>query len=322
GTAQAGAGLEAGLNITYERGKFRFMAKAGFCWGVGAKGKVSGEIDASLVVEFIKWVAYQLRHVNYQRLDFIGADAFQAISDIIYTVVLTGEKIENFLARSTAAISILAQEKYQKIKNDIEDSFERGKLTARINSNSSILKYATPEAKGALLYLLTENGIVDDLDPRNATSPISPDAWRLGGLPNRKQAIIRVFEWVQSKAEFNCVMQRVTPTISVVEIPFGDKAARTAEGKARVYGFLDAGEIDRDSLLGNRFTTSDYDNDLQRIYEQLPDKAPKGGRLVRNRVDEYFSQVRQSVAPEFYKPCNNPTNIICSPDDNDIKSIA
>ncbi|MCK0746639.1 hypothetical protein, partial [Chromohalobacter nigrandesensis] len=317
-TAQAGAGFEGGLNISYDAGKFKFMAKAGFCWGVGAKGKVSGEIDASLVVEFIKWVAYQLRHVNYRRLDFIGAEAFRTISNIIYMTVVTGERIEDYLNYTAVRISAMAREKYLQVKNGIEQGLERGNLTSRINADPEMLKYASPEAKGALLYLLTTTSVIDEVDLRNAVSPLDRDAYRFGALPNRKRAIIRAFEWVQSKAEFDCVMQRVTPAITANEIAQKDKKASQEEGEKRVYEFLDMGEKERIEKLPylSRAYTSDYNNDLRRIYEDLPPVAPKGGRMVRNRVEEYFTQVQQQISPEFYKPCNNPTQAICRPDEN------
>ncbi|WP_110640943.1 hypothetical protein [Salinicola sp. CPA57] len=321
GTVQAGAGLEGGLNITYERGKFKFMAKAGFCWGVGAKGKVSGEIDASLVAEFIKWVAYQLRHVNYRKLDFVGAQAFSTISNIIYLAITAEEQLEEALNKTYAEISLQAKEVYEKIDASVSKSLNRGALTSRINSDPDMLKYTTPEAKGALLYLLTDASLIDRADHRNYDLTYD-DLIRAGILPSRKRAIIRVFEWVQSRAEFDCVMQRVTPAISAEDIPTGEKTARRKEGEKRVYEFLNAGENDRDSLFEGRFTTSDYDNDLRNIYNDLPGEAPKGGRLVRNRVEEYFTQVEERVAPGFYTPCNNTTEAICLPSHTNRTSIA
>ncbi|MCM2130783.1 hypothetical protein [Larsenimonas rhizosphaerae] len=314
-TAQAGGGFEGGLQIGYRQGKFTFMAKAGFCWGVGAKGKVSGEVDKDLVLEFIKWTAYQLRHVNFQRLDFIGAEAFQAISNLVYLVIITGEQVENFLDETAAAISITAQEKYEEIKASIERGIERGELTSRINADPDVLKYASPEAKGALLYLLTTSTIVDEMDWRNAASPFDRDAWRFGALPNRKRAIIRVFEWVQSKAEFDCVMERVAPAITVTELSSGDKKVRKKEGEEKIYGFLGMGERERIESLPefSKLYTSDYGNDLRRIYEDLPEVAPKGDRMVSNRVEEYFTQIEQKVTPNFYTPCNNSTDIIFLP---------
>ncbi len=320
-TAQVGGGFEGGLEISYTAGKFKFMAKAGFCWGVGAKGKVAGEIDKGLLLEFIKWVAYQLRHVNYQRLGFISDGAFQTISNIIYTVILTGEEIEDLLADTAAAVAIQAGKKYQEIKDGIDNGLERGNLTARINNDPDILKYATPEAKGAILYLLSDSNVMDYGDPRNYTSDL--DLIRLGELPNRKRAIIKVFEWVQSKAEFDCVMQRVKAHIIVEEIlTIQEKKSRKAEGEARIYGFLNRGESDRNTWHESYLTTSDYDNDLRRIYRDLPSTAPKGDRLVKNNVQEYFSQLRQGVAPDFYKPCNNNTEINCLPSNSEIASIA
>ncbi|MDR9426314.1 MAG: hypothetical protein RI567_13685, partial [Marinobacter sp.] len=49
---QAGLGAEATLNISYRNGKFRILAKAAFCFGVGPKGKLVLEVDAGLIWEF------------------------------------------------------------------------------------------------------------------------------------------------------------------------------------------------------------------------------------------------------------------------------
>ncbi|MGS0467988.1 hypothetical protein ACU8V3_13270 [Cobetia marina] len=311
-TAQVGGGFEGGLEISYTAGKFKFMAKAGFCWGVGAKGKVAGEIDKSLLLEFIKWVAYQLRHVNYRRLDFIGAEAFETLSNFIYIAMATGEKLEDLMEYTLLQTRAKANEIYQGMKEDVTQGLNRGELTSRINSDADILMYATPEAKGALLYLLTDASLVDISDYRNYSFDL--DLLRLGSLSNRKRAIIRVFEWVQSKAEFDCVMQRVKSNVSVSEIPTEEeKVSRKSEGESRVYGFLNIGESDRDTWHENQYTTSDYDNDLRRIYNDLPDEAPKGAPLVKNNVHEYFTQVKQKTAPGFYIPCNNKTENICTP---------
>ncbi|UTV87793.1 hypothetical protein KDX00_04735 [Cobetia amphilecti] len=317
-TAQVGGGFEGGLEISYTAGKFKFMAKAGFCWGVGAKGKVAGEIDKGLLVEFIKWVAYQLRHVNYQRLDFVGTEAFRVISNMIYLAVVVGEEVEKYLDYTAARIDAMAEEMYDKVKANIENGLERGELTSRINSDPDVLKYASPEAKGALLYLLTTSSMVDEVDWRNSVSPLDYDAYRFGALPSRKRAIIRVFEWGQSKAEFDCVMQRVTPSVTMTEIVSKDKEARKKDGEKRVYTFLDMGEGERSNQFPelSKIYTSDYNNDLRRIYDDLPWEAPKGGRMVRNRVAEYFTQVDQIVVPEFYTPCNNSTELKCFPEED------
>src|SRR5690554_4453536 len=87
--------------IRYENGKFRLSAKAGFCLGVGARGKLDFEVDGSLVLEFAKWVYHQLKNINYRRLFFIDDDAFHALSNIILMSVAFGNELkDNMLARA------------------------------------------------------------------------------------------------------------------------------------------------------------------------------------------------------------------------------
>ncbi|WP_164999563.1 hypothetical protein [Salinicola tamaricis] len=159
------------------------------------------------MAEFIKWVAYQLRHVNYRKLDFIGAQAFSTISNILYLAITAEEQLEEALNKTYAEISLQAKEVYEKIDASVSKSLNRGALTSRINSDPDMLKYTTPEAKGALLYLLTDASLIDRADHRNYDLTYD-DLIRAGILPSRKRAIIRVFEWVQSRAEFDCIMQR------------------------------------------------------------------------------------------------------------------
>ncbi|WP_141103688.1 hypothetical protein [Cobetia sp. QF-1] len=108
-------------------------------------------------------------------------------------------------------------------------------------------------------------------------------------------------------------MQRVAPSVTINEIVSKDKESRKKDGEKRVYNFLDMGGGERSDQfpeLSNIYT-SYYNNDLRRIYDDLPWEAPKGGRMVRNRVVEYFTQVDQIVVPVFYTPCNNSTEIMC-----------
>ncbi|WP_428960173.1 hypothetical protein ACQR53_05875 [Xanthomonas oryzae] len=61
----AGAGASAQLNIYYAQGKFRVKASARLCWGVGAKGAIDFVVDAEGMLEFVKWVYYQLAHAGF-----------------------------------------------------------------------------------------------------------------------------------------------------------------------------------------------------------------------------------------------------------------
>ncbi|OLG48073.1 DNA repair protein, partial [Xanthomonas oryzae pv. oryzae] len=68
----AGAGASAQLNIYYAQGKFRVKASARLCWGVGAKGAIDFVVDAEGMLEFVKWVYYQLAHAGFKTLVYMA----------------------------------------------------------------------------------------------------------------------------------------------------------------------------------------------------------------------------------------------------------
>ncbi|PPK53123.1 hypothetical protein, partial [Marinobacter persicus] len=94
---QVGVGAESTFKINYAAGKFRIVAKAGFCFGIGAKGKLTLEVDADLIWEFAQWVAYQLKNINYERLEFIDEEAFEALSNILVIALQNGRELKDYI---------------------------------------------------------------------------------------------------------------------------------------------------------------------------------------------------------------------------------
>lgn len=287
---QIGIGGEATLKISYQGGKFRILAKAALCYGVGAKGKLTLEVDATLIYEFAKWVAYQLKSIDYSRLDFIESDAYEVLSDIIVMAIQYGEDLHKFMLETSDLVRDFAAQSFNELQQSLEAAGERGELVQRINQNPNILRYTTPDAKGALLYRLMQVNAFDNTNIDNRTTDVSDiNFWRFGYMTNRKRAIINVFTWVQSKEEYKNVMQRITPSI-------GKKVSST-EGESSLLEFLSRGEL---PLL-----SSDYPGNLQRFYKQLREKANKGSPIIRNDMTEYLTQ--NNIDPSFNKPCFNAT---------------
>lgn len=296
GAIRVGAGAEAGLKVYYEYGKFRFMAKASLCWGVGAKGKVQLEVDAGLIYEFLKVVAYQLKNVDYKKLEFIEDEAFKALSNMIVLALQTGEAINNFMYNAGVAVEQKLKNFWEAVESEKEASDKRGDLVERINNNPDILKYSTPDAKGFILYRLIQINSFDLVEGKNRTWDYEDiNFWRFGFMTERKRAIINIFSWVQSKEDFDNVMQRVKPNISDINIS-------SNEGKKMVLDFLSKGE--------RVFLSSNYGNNLKRFYGSLKDRASKGSKIVKNDMADYLTQ--NDIDNDFYTPCFNNTECIKS----------
>ncbi|WP_444985486.1 hypothetical protein [Halomonas mongoliensis] len=142
--ALAGAGGMADFFIRYENGKFRLSAKAGFCLGVGARGKLDFEVDGSLVLEFAKWVYHQLKNINYRRLFFIDDDAFHALSNIILMSVAFGNELkDNMLARADDIAEDVGNF-FVSISEQSAAAEQRGRLAKSINRNPDPALFMRP----------------------------------------------------------------------------------------------------------------------------------------------------------------------------------
>ncbi|KAA0020813.1 hypothetical protein F0A16_03260 [Salinicola corii] len=292
---QIGIGGEATLKISYQGGKFRIFARAALCYGVGAKGKLILEVDATLIYEFAKWVTYQLKNINYKKLDFIDAVTFEALSNMLTLAVQTGEDIKEFMYDSALEIQNTATAMLSALESSIEAASERGELVERINANPDILRYTTPDSKGALLYRLMQRNAFDNLDGSNRTTDITDkNFWRFGYMTQRKRAIIRTFTWIQSQEEYHSVMKRIKSSQT-------EKNLTINEGEEKLLRFLALGETG--------WWSSHYADNLKRFYNALRPKASKGEPIVRNDMTEYLTQLE--VSPAFEKPCFNTT--LCKP---------
>ncbi|OLI44323.1 DNA repair protein, partial [Xanthomonas oryzae pv. oryzae] len=149
----AGAGASAQLNIYYAQGKFRVKASARLCWGVGAKGAIDFVVDAEGMLEFVKWVYYQLAHAGFKTLVYMAETAFMALSQLLFMAIAKDTTIGQQLASSTAAIGIALRE----LMDSLEKAENRQKLVQSINKKPAWLIYATPETRGMLLYALTRH---------------------------------------------------------------------------------------------------------------------------------------------------------------------
>ncbi|WP_447594077.1 DNA repair protein [Stenotrophomonas rhizophila] len=224
----AGAGAKAQLTILFNSGKFRVRASARLCWGVGAKGAVDFAVDAAGMIEFAKWIYYQLAHAGFKLLTYIAQDAFQALSKIMFLVIAEKSTVGQYLAGNVEAIDAV----FDVLQAKLERAEARSKLVERINKKPDWLVYATPETRGMLLYAITRH--YAETHARNAPSvEMGIGDLQVHALPAHKQAILNIMLPVSTRPEWENVMQHMTI----------DGFPRADSGKAEgdVVRFLDYG---------------------------------------------------------------------------------
>lgn len=249
---QAGGGASAVFYVTYIKSRFRIYCKASLCWGVGAKGSLGFEVDGSSFAAFMKSFMYMLRNVDYQKLEkMMSLGTFQSLCAI--PIILLAENIqigtEMFNRVAGGVEEVLIQ-----FNQALDNEDKRVALMEKIIANPDQLKYTPPETKGTIIFQLMDVNVLDIIDQRNQKK----DTSKWGVLQLRKTAIMLCFKWVQSKADYNNVMQHMT--------------ARPAAGKGNV-------TINEQALLSFLGTTefgfmgsysTQYEKNLRTLYEKLP----------------------------------------------------
>lgn len=251
-SAMAGAAAAFKLEVTYNNGKFIMIVQASLCLGAGARGKIACETNALLVGKFILWVGYQLYHANYEFLAFISKEAFKALQDIQFLMIQSGKEAVDFTLRSYQEIS----EQVTNVLSIMDKTEARDALATRILNDDSKLRNATPETKGMLLYQLTRHDKTDWVNPGNYQKG---DAYH-----NRKRAVLRVLQWVQTKREWDNVFQHMHPR------------GNRIEGSHYL-------TVERFMRLGY----DDMDDDLDRIKQRLRTEPARGYAVAANNSMAY-----------------------------------
>ncbi|HHL2502340.1 TPA: hypothetical protein ACQ301_004477 [Yersinia enterocolitica] len=215
----------------------------------------------AIMTEFMPCLAYMLRNADYTRLmNIMAEDDYRYFCAI---PLLAG--MYNLNRVIDAGDEII-----DSLKMGWEDKEARVRLMEKILNNDEYLKYAPPESKGAAIAALIETSFWDEV-----ASPASHrgEACEAGTtFASRKRAVLAVLRWVQSKREYENIMQHLSTTI-------GEKGDWRAN-EARVTAFLAQGEQPREYGYDAGFipgaqnviiTPSHYAEQLHGIYEYLPD---------------------------------------------------
>lgn len=253
-TLQAGAGATGKFYVTFVKGKFRIFCKAGLCWGAGAKGNIGFDVDAGLLVEFIPMFIYMLRNIDYIKMvELMAPDAFETFCMLPIIALSVGVQISE-LAVDTLQNALLS------LRTELAQESKRVHLMQSINSDPDKLKFTTPETKGAIIATLIDTSVWDSIDPRNQNNSLtSVNTYKWGTIKKRKQAIFNALMWVQSKSDYENVMQHLTMTP-------GTEKGDWRVNQQKVIDFLSSREI---KWMGN-FSTQ-YGEKFEWLYQNLPD---------------------------------------------------
>ena len=292
GQVQAGAGLSGSFQITFAGGKFRFLCAASVCLGIGAGGKLEFEVDAGKTLEFSKYVAYMLFAVGYEKTEIFIQNSYELLTSLGVWAIKEGKQvldaIESFENESFGVFQAFEA----ALIESFEKEAERIALMNRILANPGALEYATPEAKGMILYQLTRHDFHSVAGA--ASIPANTDAgdyvpWQAEFVGRRKRAIVTVCKKIRSKAEFRNVMQHMTPR--------GTPDSNGWQANfAHVKSFLDMGadsqDLDKqvDDYVGG-LAMLDSGVGLQTLYENLYSIPVLGYPFVDNTEPVYLARV-------------------------------
>ncbi|MDU9394882.1 hypothetical protein [Pseudomonas sp. zfem002] len=292
----AGVGVGSKFHCSFVNGKFYLHLAASLCWGVGAKGRLICEVNTKNIMEFGAWLAYQLYRLNYAFFDLVSEEAFKSYSRFC---VLRMDDLKNDVYATYQEFRVDAEflaEEFERFvkaildapKNGLESSEVRNKLARNIiYDKRSMLSY-TPEAKGILLYLMTRHSKWDDVDLDNY-GPYFIDRHH-----DRKEAVICILKSIQTRAEWEKVMCRVT--IDGVRKNIDENPALIAKRKEEeLVEFLQMG-FDRDVELHKKR------KELEDIHGCLKDKPAVGYALSMN--DTVYYRLNTLDDPRFPDGCD------------------
>lgn len=273
-----GVGVDALFKIEMSNGKFYVNCHAKLCLGEGAGGGISYEVDAGLIIDFLKYVIYLLRDADYQKISKnISQEVYQLISNASFLLASEGEQI---IKNASSRVTL-----FKNLANDYIDSkSKRLDFIKKISSDDEMCRHSTPEAKGYMLALLTEGDMVDAVIDVATEDQL-----------DIKKGVMNIVRWVQSKAEYENVMQYCSLTFGEKKYP--DWKVKSSRIAAMMYFgemFTIEGEYVGDSN-GN-----EYGELFEKIYLLLSDTPMTGYPLLANDSNDYLL-AKNSINSSYYQ---------------------
>lgn len=280
-TAQFGAGWSGTFRFSYENGRVRVLVRGGMCWGGGGKGSVAFDVDSTAILtDFMPCLTYMLRNADYIKLSetVIRGGDFYAFCALPLLIGMYGvnQLIDNFQYETTELLMRLE-------KSWDEKELRVALMQHILNTQGACLKFSPPESKGAAIASLIERNFWDDV-----ASPASHAQTECEGQTTysaRKRAVLLALRWVQSKRDYENVMQHLSKGFDI--------SGSWQGNQQEVVNFLSIGEKVRTygggEIIPNASTVkilpSYYAENLMKIYNSLPDFVEVKGNELQPLVE-------------------------------------
>lgn len=279
--AQFGVGWSGTFRFSYENGRVKVLACGGMCWGGGGKGSVAFDIDGiAIMTDFMPCLTYMLRNADYIKLseNVIREGDFYAFCALPLLIGMYGvNQLANNLGKETDLL-------LEKLRDSWDEKERRVQLMEHIlDTQGECLKYSPPESKGAAIASLIERNFWDDV-----ASPASHAQTQCEGLVTysaRKRAVLLSLRWIQSKRDYENVMQHLSKTFEI--------SGSWQSNQQKVADFLALGEEVQTYGVGNiipnsstvKVFPSHYAKNLISIYESLPESIDIRGNELKSLVE-------------------------------------
>ncbi|WNY81390.1 hypothetical protein NNQ28_13660 [Cronobacter dublinensis] len=172
----------------------------------------------------------------------------------------------------------------EKLRDSWDEKERRVQLMQHILDTQRVcLRYSPPESKGAAIASLIDRNFLDDV-----ASPASHAQTKCEGLVTysaRKRAVLLSLRWIQSKRDYENVMQHLSKDFLV--------SGSWQSNQQKVADFLALGEEVQRYGLGNvvpnastvNIFPSHYAKNLMDIYKTLPDSTEVRGGELKSLVE-------------------------------------
>ena len=217
GSAGLGAefGFKLGLN---DLGQIIFHAQASVTFGLGAGGKVSGVVNKTTIWELVQFIYNSLEKTEFSYQQFIKENLFEYLVQLTVWALIEARPIEAALEAGREFILIWWNERQAQIQTAEQ-------LAKSIISSTENLRFATPEAKGAVAYLLSED-------------------FSMNRESLQEDALWILIKTIKSKRELSKICERVTIN--------GKSDISQSNGLYRMRNFLTARDRFRFDIFRNR----------------------------------------------------------------------
>lgn len=198
--AMAGLAGEAKFAVDYVGGTFHMVAHASLCFGVGCEGTVGFSVSPLQIAMFTKCIYYHMLNWEFRNAKIIGTDGLEALKNIGFLAIKTGQKLEAFAGQQIEAIETAVSQ----VMLDFSKAEARYDLAQRISYENEVLKYLPPEGRGMLIYQLTRHSYADAT--LNPGMPMGDNY-----LHRQKRAVLVILSLSQIRNELDNVIQHIDP---------------------------------------------------------------------------------------------------------------